>query len=62
MDMTQTMETTITIGPRVRHEIELRIRELRGRHNASPRELREVCRLEEFLRSVSPRDGRESPQ
>jgi hypothetical protein len=51
-------ETTITIGPRTRHEIELRIRELRARHNASPRDLREVARLEEFLRTVAPRDGR----
>jgi hypothetical protein len=50
----------ITIGPRVRHEIEMRIRELRARHNASPRELREVSRLEEFLRTVAPRDGREA--
>jgi hypothetical protein len=51
-------EATITIGPRTRHEIELRIRELRARHNASPRDLREVARLEEFLRTVAPRDGR----
>jgi hypothetical protein len=52
----------ITIGPRVRHEIELRIRELRARHNPAPKELREVARLEDFLRSVAPRDGREAVQ
>jgi hypothetical protein len=49
---------TITIGPRVRHEIELRIRELRARHNPAPKELREVSRLEEFLRTVAQRDGK----
>jgi hypothetical protein len=43
----------ITIGPRTAHEIALRIRELRARHNASPKELREVSRLEEFLRTVA---------
>jgi hypothetical protein len=56
--MIQPTAATIAIGPRVRHEIELRIRELRARHNASPRDLREIAQLEEFLRSVAPRDGR----
>jgi hypothetical protein len=47
----------ITIGPRTRHEIELRIRELRARHNASPKELRELFRLTEFLATITPRAG-----
>jgi hypothetical protein len=48
----------VTIGPRVRHEVEMRIGELQCRNNPSPRDRQEVSRLQEFLRSVAPRDGR----
>jgi hypothetical protein len=47
----------ITIGARTRHEIELRITELQHRHKPSSRDLHELARLQEFLRSVAPRDG-----
>jgi hypothetical protein len=50
----------ITIGPRTRREIELRIRELRGRRTPSARDHAELARLTEFLKSVAPRDGREA--
>jgi hypothetical protein len=49
---------SITIGPRTRREIELRIRELQCRHNHAPRDRLEISRLEEFLRTVAPRDGK----
>jgi hypothetical protein len=52
----------IAIGPRVRHECELRVRELKARRHPSPEDRRELIRLEEFLQSIaSPRmrDGRE---
>jgi hypothetical protein len=51
-------ETTITIGPRTRREIELRIRELQCRYNLAPRDRREILQLQEFLRTVAPRDGK----
>jgi hypothetical protein len=47
----------LEIGSSVYHEIALRIRELRSRRNPAPRELREIARLEEFLRTVAPRDS-----
>jgi hypothetical protein len=43
----------LAIGPRTRHEIELRIRELRNRHNPAPGDLRGIAQLEEFLRTVA---------
>ena len=49
---------SIQIGPRTRREIELRIRELQCRHNPSQRDRQEVSRLQEFLRTVAPREGR----
>jgi hypothetical protein len=49
----------ITIGPRVRHECELRVRELTARRHPTPEDRRELLRLQEFLRSVAPRDNRE---
>ena len=48
----------IAIGPRTRREIELRIYELQCRHKPAPRDLQEISRVEEFLRTVAPRDGR----
>jgi hypothetical protein len=48
----------IAIGARTRAEIMLRIRELRHRRTPSSRDLHELSRLEEFLRSVAPRDGK----
>jgi hypothetical protein len=48
----------LVIGPRVRHEIELRIAELRHRHKPSSRDLRELSRLEEFIATITPRDSR----
>jgi hypothetical protein len=50
---------SITIGPRVRLQIFLRINELQCRHKPTLRDLREIAQLEEFLRSVSPRAGHE---
>jgi hypothetical protein len=55
--MEPTTHDSIQIGARTRHEIELRIRELRARHNPAPKELREVARLEEFLRTVTRADA-----
>jgi hypothetical protein len=56
------MQTTTTdkiaIGPRTRREIELRIRELQCRHRPAPRDLEEISKLEEFLRTVTPQDGK----
>jgi hypothetical protein len=49
---------SIQIGPRTRREIELRIHELQCRHRPAPAELREIARLQEFLRTVAPRDGK----
>jgi hypothetical protein len=48
----------LQIGPRTRREIELRIRELQCRYHLAPRDHLEISRLQEFLRSVAPRDGR----
>ena len=62
--MTSTLKTeadaaaSITIGPRTRREIELRIRELQCRYHLAPRDRLEISRLEEFLRAVAPRDGK----
>ena len=58
------METITTdkicIGPRTRREIELRIRELQCRYHLAPRDHLEISRLQEFLRSVAPREGKEA--
>jgi hypothetical protein len=50
----------LQIGPLVRHEIGLRIAELRQRHKPSSRDLRELSQLEEFLRTFAPREGKEA--
>jgi hypothetical protein len=50
----------IPIGPRLRAELERRVRELEGRFKPAPRDMRELARLKEFLK-VTPtteRDGR----
>jgi hypothetical protein len=56
----ETITHSITIGPRTRREIELRIRELQCRYNLAARDRLEISRLQEFLRTVAPRDGRET--
>jgi hypothetical protein len=43
----------LIIGPRVRLELEHRIRELEARFKPSPRDLRELASLREFLK-VTP--------
>jgi hypothetical protein len=43
----------ITIGPRLRAELERRVRELEARHRPAPRDMRELARLKEFLK-VTP--------
>jgi hypothetical protein len=53
---------SIQIGPRTRHECELRIRELRGRRHPIRKIAGNSFRLTEFLRTVAPRDGREALQ
>jgi len=42
----------LVIGPRVRSELERRIRELAGRFHPSPHDLRELAKLREFLKST----------
>jgi hypothetical protein len=49
-----TTGASITIGPRTHHEIELRIRELRGRRRPTQEDRRELARLTEFLDTVAP--------
>jgi hypothetical protein len=52
--------TPVEIGPRVRAELERRVRELEARFRPAPRDMRELARLKEFLK-VTPtteRDGR----
>jgi hypothetical protein len=50
----------IPIGPRLRAELERRVRELEARHRPPPRDMRELARLKEFLKitPVTERDGR----
>jgi hypothetical protein len=52
----------LVIGPRVRHECELRVRELTARRHPTPEDRRELFRLTEFLRTVAQRDNREVPR
>jgi hypothetical protein len=42
----------LTIGPRTRREIVLRVRELKARHHPTPEDRRELFRLTEFLASI----------
>jgi hypothetical protein len=46
----------VTIGPRLRAELERRVRELEGHYRPTPRELRELAQLKEFLR-ITPVEG-----
>jgi hypothetical protein len=43
----------IPISPRLRAELERRVRELEGRFKAAPRDMRELAQLKEFLK-VTP--------
>jgi hypothetical protein len=43
---------TLVIGPRIRLELEHRIRELGARFKPSPREMRELASLREFLKAT----------
>jgi hypothetical protein len=56
--MEHTTHDKIAIGPRTRREVELRIRELQSRYHLAPRDHMEISRLQEFLRTVAPRDGK----
>jgi len=47
-------ENLPVIGPRLRAELERRVRELEGHYKPTPRELRELAQLKEFLR-ITPR-------
>jgi hypothetical protein len=49
-------ERALVIGPRLRAELERRVRELQGRAKPTPRELRELAQLKEFLRAT-PLEG-----
>jgi hypothetical protein len=40
----------VQIGPRLRAELERRVRELQGRAKPTPREMRELAQLRDFLR------------
>ena len=50
----------IPIGPRLRAELERRIRELECRFKPAPRDMRELVQLKEFLKvtPITERDGR----
>jgi hypothetical protein len=47
----------IPIGPRLRAELERRVRELEGRFKPAPRDLRELAQLKEFLKVTPAREG-----
>ena len=51
----------IPIGPRLRAELERRVRELECRFKPAPRDMRELAQLKEFLKvtPITQRDGRE---
>jgi hypothetical protein len=53
---------SIQIGPRVRHEIMLRIHELQCRRHLTTRDRLELSRLREFLETVAPGDGKAGVQ
>jgi hypothetical protein len=46
----------IPIGPRLRAELERRVRELECRFKPAPRDMRELARLKEFLKVTPVRD------
>jgi hypothetical protein len=47
----------IPIGPRLRAELERRVRELEARFKPAPRDMRELAQLKEFLKVTPVRDG-----
>jgi hypothetical protein len=49
----------IPIGPRLRAELERRVRELEGRFKPAPRDMHELAQLKEFLKvtPITERDG-----
>jgi hypothetical protein len=55
---TSSITTPIQIGPRLRAELERRVREQEGRFRPAPRDMRELARLREFLKVTPARDGR----
>ncbi len=48
----------IAIGPRLRAELERRVRELQCRFKPAPRDMRELARLKEFLKVTPQQAGR----
>jgi len=51
-----TSENPPVIGPRLRAELERRVRELQAHYKPTPRELRELAQLREILR-ITPIEG-----
>ena len=51
----------VPIGPRLRAELERRVRDLEGRFEPGTRDMRELAQLREFLKitPITQRDGRE---
>jgi hypothetical protein len=47
----------IQIGPRLRAELERRVRELECRFKPAPRDMRELVKLKEFLKVTPAREG-----
>jgi hypothetical protein len=58
--MVEELTTPVQIGPRVRAELERRVRELECRFKPAPRDMRELAQLKEFLKvtPLTERDGR----
>jgi hypothetical protein len=52
--------TPVQMGPRLRAELERRVRELECRFKPGPRDMRELAQLKEFLKvtPITERDGR----
>ena len=48
----------IPIGPRLRAELERRVRELEGRFRPGPHDMRELAQLKEFLKVTPQPAGR----
>jgi len=51
-----TQERAPVLGPRLRAEMERRVRELEAHYRPTPRDLRELVQLKEFLR-ITPIEG-----
>jgi len=51
-----TQERAPVIGPRLRAELERRVRELEAHFRPTPRDMRELSQLKEFLRAT-PLEG-----